>query len=118
MKRLNLVLAILVGSTFAAFAHSPLKSTLPADQTNLTELPEGINLTFTKPARVTKVTLTHTNADAGHTDKLELPTKKFTKVFDLKPQFRGVGQYKVDWRALGQDGHVLKGKFMFTVSEE
>lgn len=118
MKQLILGFAILVGSAFAAQAHSPLKSTVPADKATLSSLPAGINLTFGKAARVTKVTLTHKHGDANHTDQLKLPTKKFTKVFDLKPQFRGVGNYEVNWRALSEDGHALKGKFKFTVSDQ
>ena len=118
MRRFALGLALLLGLTTAAFAHSPLKSTSPLDQAELGELPKVINLTFAKPARITKVTLTHVNGEANHTDRLELPKKKFTKVFDLKPEFRGAGTYQVNWRALGRDGHALKGEFEFTVSGE
>lgn len=80
-------------------------------------MPASINLTFAKAARVTKVTLTHTIGDASHVDRLELPSKKFITEMELTPEPRGAGDYKVDWRALGEDGHVLKGSFSFTITE-
>lgn len=100
-----------------AMAHSPLKSTSPEDNAELNAVPESINITFGKPARITKVTLIHTTREDAHSDKLALPSKKFKTSFELTPMFRGNGAYTVDWRALSKDGHALKGSFSFTVSE-
>lgn len=108
------ILAFLAGPTLA---HSPLKTTSPAADEVLAKVPEHINLIFAKPARVTKVTLTHTNGDRTHSDRLQLPSKKFITEMALTFEPRGIGDYKVDWRALGEDGHALKGSFGFRVSE-
>ncbi len=117
MKSLLTGLALVLLLPITALAHSPLKSTSPADKAALKVLPDGITMTFGKPARITKVTLTHTHGEANHADKLELPSKKFQTSFQLTPTFRGHGNYKVDWRALSEDGHALKGAFSFTVAE-
>lgn len=100
-----------------ALAHSPLKTSSPAANETLAKMPESINLIFAKAARVTKVTLTHTIGDVSHSDRLELPSKKFITEMALNPEQRGAGTYKLDWRALGEDGHALKGSFSFEVTE-
>lgn len=116
MTRFLIALIAFFSIASAALAHSPLKSTSPAANEILTKVPEQVNLVFAKPARVTKVTLTHTNGDANHTDRLKLPSKKFITEMALMPEFRGAGEYKINWRALGEDGHALKGSFSFTVT--
>lgn len=105
----------LVGS---AFAHSPLKATTPADGQTVFGSPEILHLVFAKPARVTKVMLKHTSGGMSHENKLKLPSKKFATELMLQPKFKGPGDYEVEWRALGQDGHALKGSFKFKVEAE
>ncbi len=117
MKKTIIAFALTILLPFSAMAHSPLKSTSPADKAELKSIPPGITMIFGKAARITKVTLTHASGDNSHTDKLDLPSKKFEEKFELMPQFRGNGSYKVDWRALSKDGHPLKGSFSFSVTE-
>ncbi len=102
----------------AAFAHSPLKATMPADGETVSGTPDMLHLVFAKPARVTKIMLKHTAGATTHEDKLAIPSKKFETELMLKPEFKGPGDYTVDWRALGEDGHALKGSFKFTVVAE
>ena len=118
MRPILLALAAIAFATNIAFAHSPLKSTVPADKAELSAAPAAIELAFAKDARVTKVTLTRTVDGTGEEVKLDLPTKKFTKTMSLVSSTTGAGQYQVKWRALGKDGHALKGTFGFTVTGE
>lgn len=108
-------LAILF-STSVALAHSPMKSTSPANQAMLDAVPENLHLKFAKPARVLKVVMTHSVDGALHEERLELPTKKAVEDMQLTPEFKGSGAYKIEWRALGEDGHVIKGDFTFDVA--
>lgn len=117
MTRFLMSLLCLLVFVFPAQAHSPLKVTSPAAGEILAEAPQSINLTFAKAARVTKVTLTYTNGDISQTDRLELPSKKFITEMALTPELKGAGTYKVDWRALSEDGHAIKGSFSFTVTK-
>lgn len=103
-----LLLAFLSGP---AFAHSPLQSTSPADGAVLDTPPDTIRLTFAKPARLTKLTLTY----EGEERRLELTKKSFAKEVMVDPGSAGGGKFLVGWRALGTDGHVLKGEFSYTV---
>ena len=116
-KRILLAMALATTLSYTAMAHSPLKSTSPENNAELTVVPEGIKMTFGKPARITKVMLIHTAGENSHADKLKLPSKQFETSFDLLPKFRGEGSYKVNWRALSKDGHALKGSFSFTVAK-
>lgn len=102
-------------STIFSFAHSPMKSTSPANEAKLDAVPEMLHMVFAKPARVLKVVMTHSINDAVHEERLELPTKDAVEEMHLTPEFMGAGNYKVEWRALGTDGHALKGDFTFDV---
>lgn len=109
-------LAVFLSTTFS-IAHSPMKSTSPANDAKLDAVPEMLNMIFAKPARVLKIVMTHSIDDAVHEERLELPTKDAVNEMRLTPEFMGAGNYKVEWRALGEDGHVLKGDFSFDVVE-
>ena len=117
LKNANKPLLCLLVFVFPVQAHSPLKATIPAANEVLAEAPQIIKLIFTKAARVTKVTLTYTNAGTSQTERLELPSKKFVSEMMLSHAFQGAGAYKVNWRALSEDGHAIKGSFSFTVTE-
>ncbi|MFK7846126.1 MAG: copper resistance protein CopC [Rhodothermales bacterium] len=115
LKHITHLLAITLILVGQAFAHSPLKSTSPENNAKLDNIPEMLHLTFSKPARIVKVVMTHTNGDASHEMKLELPSKEITDEVHLTPEFMGAGEYTVDWRALSEDGHTIKGNFSFMV---
>lgn len=96
----------------SAYAHSPLKTTVPANGAQLDAAPAAITLTFGKKARLTKVTV---EGDGTDPVRLELPTKSFALRFEMNGAPEAAGAYTVKWRALGTDGHVLTGAFGYTV---
>lgn len=104
--------------TGSALAHSPVKETSPANEAVLEAVPDMLHMTFAAPARVMKVTMTHSKGDATHESRLEIPTRDTVEEIHLTPEFMGSGNYLVEWRALGGDGHVLKGTFSFQVTGE
>ena len=116
MKKLILGTVFAFSMAVSAFAHSPLKATMPANGETMTANPDMLHLIFAKPARVTKIILKHTVDGATHEEKLELPSKEFDTELMLQPDFMGKGSYEVEWRALGEDGHALNGTFNFTVT--
>ena len=87
-------------------------TTVPADGAILTEAPAHLMIQFGHPMQIDRVTLTTLTgevialdvAELGQTDHLmlALPT--------LQPD-----DYTADWRAKGEDGHVMSGAFSFTV---
>jgi methionine-rich copper-binding protein CopC len=115
-KALFIIAGIFFFSTYS-LAHSPLKSTSPEDGAMLNDAPKVIQFTFAKPARVVKVVLKHKNDDTFDEVKLDLPNKDMVEELQLSPQFTGSGEYKVEWRALSEDGHAIKGDFSFFVND-
>lgn len=97
--------------TGSAYAHSQLTSTVPANGAVITKVPQAINMTFGKKARLIKVVLTK---DGASETRLEIPSKSFTNTFELKADLTEPGIYQIEWRALSKDGHALKGSFGFT----
>lgn len=115
---LKYILVCVVGfvlSATASLAHSPMKATLPAHEAKLDAVPELLQMTFSKPARVLKVLMTHSTGEASHEMRLDIPTKAAVEEIQLTPAFMGEGNYKVEWRALSDDGHVITGAFSFDV---
>jgi methionine-rich copper-binding protein CopC len=118
MKNIIATLILLGALTNSAFAHSKVDTFSPADGDVLTEVPEAIAMSFAKPARITKVSVSHTKGSEEHDIRLDIPTKEFVKTIEFSPDLFGAGTYLVEWRALAEDGHALKGEFSFTVKSE
>lgn len=116
----TLFIAIILSLTLIAnaYAHSKVKTSLPADGAELGQIPSSIEINFEMPARVTKVSLSHTEGAEDHEDRLDIPTKDFVTSLSLTPELYGAGQYEIEWRALAEDGHAMKGSFSFTVKAE
>lgn len=111
MKRL-ITFALGLALVAAAHAHTPLKTSVPAADASV-PAPKSIELTFGGEVRLTSLTLTDAAGAAKHTDAM--PTtiaSTFSLVIDqpLEP-----GAYKVVWRAVGGDTHIISGEFGFTV---
>jgi len=126
----NFFLAILLLLPMTAIAHSPLASSSPQNGEKLDMQPAEIIMVFKSPAKLIKVDL-EKSADKQRksllgglfgTDDGE-PVLLGTS-FLLKLGKRHViplptlemGNYTVSWRAIGEDGHVIKGELTFTTA--
>ena len=105
-----------------ALAHSPLKSVDPIDKAILTEAPTEYKMIFKSPAKLIKFEILK---QAKEKDKKPLPLKLNHKPSKLWYESHVVklpkisnGSYEVRWRAMGEDGHVLKGTLNFEVKGE
>ena len=105
-----------------AFAHSPLKSVDPIDKAVLTEAPTEYKMIFKSPAKLIKFEILK---QAEEKDKKPSPLKLNHKPSKLWYESHVVklpkisnGSYEVRWRAMGEDGHVLKGTLSFEVKGE
>ena len=105
-----------------AFGHSPLKSVYPIDKAILTEAPTQYKMIFKSPAKLIKFEILK---QAEEKDKKPLPLKLNHKPSKLWYESHVVklpkistGSYEVRWRAMGEDGHVLKGTLNFEVKGE
>ncbi|MEO1473685.1 MAG: copper resistance CopC family protein [Pseudomonadota bacterium] len=112
MTRFFSILALSLSLALPAVAHSPVKSTAPADGEIVASAPETISLVFGKPVMLTKVRL----ETGGQTIDLNLASAKgFGREFALPAGSEMSGPCTVEWRALAEDGHVMNGSFSFNV---
>lgn len=98
----------------AAQAHTHLESSMPADQAVLTSVPTEIMLHFSEPTRVTALSI-QKEGEKQQTAVSVLP-KQASAAVSVPLEVGGPGKYKVMWRAIGADNHVMSGAVRFTVS--
>ena len=127
----NLLLAILLVLPIAANAHSPLASSSPKNGETLDEPPTQIFMEFKLPAKLIKVDLTKQSDKQGKNllgrlfgggddgESLPLGTS-FLMTIDKRqviplPSPLQDGSYSLTWRAMGEDGHVVKGELTFNI---
>ena len=126
----NLLLAILLVLPIAANAHSPLASSSPQNGETLDEPPTEIFMEFKLPAKLIKVDLTKQSDKQGKNllgrlfgggddgESVPLGTS-FLMTIDKRqaiplPALED-GSYSLAWRAMGEDGHVIKGDLTFNI---
>ena len=106
-----IVLFIALGAT-PAWAHAKLLSTVPAANSFVTAAPTEIALTFNEKIKL----ITSTVADKDGKDVTSVGparadgTSLRIPVAALRP-----GQYTVNYRITGDDGHVINGAMTFSV---
>ena len=111
MKRL---IALVFGAALvaAAHAHTPLKASTPAADASVAA-PQALELTFSGDVRLTSVTLTDSAGAGKHLDTVPAAV---ASTFSLGiHESLAPGAYKVVWRAVGGDTHIITGEFGFTV---
>lgn len=112
MKYFFSALALLL-TLGVAQAHTHLKSSMPADKAVLAEAPKQVMLHFSEKTRLTAVTI-QKEGDKTETALSGLPKEPAADV-TLPVAIAAPGAYKVNWRALGADNHVMSGSIRFTV---
>lgn len=99
----------------AASAHAMLHSSDPADGATLNASPRTLNLAFTEDCRVTALRLLDESGrehqvrrEGGRAASSQVSA---TPAGPLRP-----GAYRLEWRAMGDDGHVMSGAVRFAVN--
>ena len=130
MPKVILILLCLL-FPLSALAHSPLSNVSPEDGTKLDDAPSEISMVFKSPAKLIKLELLKEQASAKKSllgglfgndggKVVPLPNAVLMEMSDTHviplPKITG-GDYQVKWTAMGEDGHVIKGDFAFTVDK-
>jgi copper resistance protein C len=112
MKRLiGIVLGVCL--TVAAHAHTKLAGSKPAADASVAA-PRAIDLAFAGDVRLTSVSLTDSAGAEKHLDAVPTAVASAFSLAVHEPL--APGTYKVVWRAVGGDTHVISGEFGFTVT--
>jgi methionine-rich copper-binding protein CopC len=102
--------AVALLASSMAMAHSPLESTEPSDGAVLAGAPEVIRLEFAGPIRLVGVALSGNGAETA----LDVPSAGAAR-FEVATPDLAPGRYRVEWRGMAGDGHVMSGAFSFEV---
>ncbi|UJF20877.1 copper resistance CopC family protein [Shewanella sp. OMA3-2] len=116
MKLFNnvLVVASLLLSA-SAFAHVGLGSSMPANGAMLSQAPTTLELTFTAPVRLVKLTM---QDDKQQSVPLTLPASTSSQAaFSFALPSLSAANYTVNWMIMGDDGHKMKGNFSFMLHD-
>ena len=103
--------------------------TSPTDGSSLSQSPRELTIVFKSPVQLVRVDVQKVISNNSGSFLKELFNnvegqkvtlennflyKKSTHHLIELPSLR-IGIYDVEWRAIGQDGHIIKGKFTFTL---
>ena len=126
-----ILIFILLSLPKTVFPHSPLKQANPMDGALLTEAPTEYKMLFKSPAKLIKFEIFQKGQNNNKKPSLlkGLFKKSDDKLIDINYEPSLVlsdshliklpkinfGSYEVRWRAMGEDGHVLKGILTFEV---
>lgn len=113
--KLGMAGAIVTGLSSQAFAHAHLKSSTPADKSEV-NTPAELDLTFSEELnlRFTGVKVTGPKKYAVTTGDAMLMDGNVELMVPLSEKL-APGAYIVEWHALSADGHKTNGAFTFTV---
>ena len=130
LKKIILVF-ILFSLPTTVFPHSPLKLSNPMDGALLTEAPTEYTMLFKSPAKLIKFEIFQKGENNNKKPSLlkglfknsngkliEInykPSLVLSESHLIKLPQINFGSYEVRWRAMGEDGHVLKGILTFEV---
>ena len=110
MQKILIVLFIFFQSSFV-YAHSPVKSIIPENGIVLNKAPTEIKLNFKSAAKLLKTTLQ--KVEGSDVALSKEPLMKNAKNHSIPLPLLEPGMYHFKWRAMSEDGHIIKGKSNF-----
>ncbi|WP_203333867.1 copper resistance CopC family protein [Planococcus beigongshangi] len=114
-KSLLLTLVILLWSSAVVSAHTALEESSPANGETVAEEPQEIVLKFnTDLEKTSSFTVENTEGE-------EIPfgiALEEQKMIGTPGSSMADGEYTVNWKIIGADGHPIEGTYAFTVKKE
>jgi copper resistance protein C len=108
-----IALAFALGAPTGVAAHSAIEATQPRNGEKIAESSPTIGVRFDGAMRITRFELTGPDGPVVIADR---PDGQPAQQFETAPAAPlAPGDYRVEWRALAADGHVMSGEFRFTV---
>jgi len=119
VRKIFALVILFVSISFPAFGHSSLVSSTPAKDAVLTEFPSEVSLTFNESLleigaeNPNKVEVVNSMGDV-----LSGASKVSGPVVSVPVQITGNDEYRVSYRVVSADGHVIEGSYSFNVQSE
>src|SRR5690606_16765489 len=99
-------------------AHLAVSKTLPADKATVTESPAQVQVWFTQQPSP-RVSLLQMKGPAGDVELGETTINRDDRSIAASvPTTLAPGRYEVSWRTAGDDGHVMRGTYTFSLKAE
>lgn len=123
MTFLAAVLAIALGTAPTSSAitdlHFALSKSMPEADSSI-QSPTAVKLWFTEAPELSTVSIRLVNGGgdlvaAGDVEQDEQDAKSFSIALEFA---LATGPYTVSWRAIGEDGHAVRGDFTFAVTAQ
>ena len=132
MLMLRLIFMLLTITPISAIAHSPIAYVLPKDGAVINKSPETIEIVFTGPSKLIKVSLQKFAPEAnqslvgsllGSAEGVNIALDGEFLMQESKRHLISIpsleeGNYQTNWRAISEDGHTIKGEFSFIISPD
>lgn len=111
-------LVVLFAVPRSAHAHGNLKSSQPAADARLMTAPRELRLNFTEAPELafTRVTLVGPGGEAAAIDPLQFAADSHRSVIAVIRGALSAGTYTVVWQMAGEDGHVMRGRYAFSIA--
>lgn len=110
-----LVAAPAIGAVRQAAAHADVHRAEPADGAVLEAAPADIHLTFTQPLRVMTLRLMDSTGREWRLARADARSATVREVRATVQDRLAPGEYRIEWRAASEDGHVGGGVLSFRV---
>lgn len=108
-----LMALVLLGFAGLASAHSAMTASTPEDGVHLDSPPDEVGVRFDGDVRITRFVVTGPDGAVALGAR---PGSEPTRSFHAAPAHPlGPGSYRVEWRGIAPDGHVMSGQFSFHV---
>ncbi|MFC6632248.1 copper resistance CopC family protein [Microbulbifer taiwanensis] len=108
-------LAVAIAFANPTFAHSTIKSTVPASGSVLPSSPTRVEITFNEPARLTRAVVV--GADKVER-RLEISPSGSATTFFLEQPALKRGRNEIRWKALSRDGHPIDGSIVLVIKAD
>ncbi len=132
MLMLRLIFVLLTITPISAIAHSPIAYVLPKDGAVINKSPETIEIVFTGPSKLIKVSLQKFAPEAsqslvgsllGSGEGVNIALDGDFLMQERKRHLISIpsleeGNYQTNWRAISEDDHTIKGEFSFIISPD
>jgi copper resistance protein C len=111
-----LVAGLVAVFTVGLAAHLSVVKTMPADESYVSEPPGRVQIWFNQQPspRISRLELRGPNEQEVELGKVEVHSED-RSISAAVPAPLAPGKYAVTWRSAGDDGHVMRGTFTFTV---
>jgi len=127
--KIILVVLIFFFKNTVVFAHSPLNSITPKNNEILSQAPEKITMIFKSEAKLIKITLEKQKNtkqasiisnffSKGNGENIKIKENalmQISKKHSIELPKLTSGKYFFKWRAMSEDGHIIKGNLKFNI---